>query len=46
MRTAYDAIAQAFKTADKTHKRQTITVGQLKIEIEFSDVIGWVMKVQ
>jgi hypothetical protein len=46
LRTAYDAIAQAFKTAEKTHKKQTITVEQLKIEIEFSDVIGWVMRVQ
>jgi hypothetical protein len=45
LRTAYDAIAQAFKTADKTQKKRTITVGQLKIEIEFSDVIGWVMRV-
>jgi hypothetical protein len=34
----------SFKIADKTHKKQTITVGQLKIE--FSDVIGWVMRVQ
>jgi hypothetical protein len=42
-RTADDAIAQAFKIADKT---QTITAGQLRIEIEISDVIGWVMKVQ
>jgi hypothetical protein len=46
LRTADDAIAQAFKIADKTHKKQTITAGQLKIEIEFSDVIGWVMRVQ
>jgi hypothetical protein len=45
LRTAYDAIAQAFKTADKTQKKRTITVGQLKIEIEFSYVIGWVMRV-
>jgi hypothetical protein len=46
LRTAYDAIARAFKTADKIHKKQTITVGQLKIEVEFSDVIGWVMRVR
>ena len=46
LRTAYDAIVQAFKAGDKTHKKQTITVGQLKIEIEFSDAIGWVMRVQ
>jgi hypothetical protein len=46
LRTADDTIAQSFKTADKTRKKQTITVGQLKIEIEFSDVIGWVMRVQ
>jgi len=46
LRTADDTIAQSFKIADKTHKKQTITVGQFKIEIEFSDVIGWVMRVQ
>jgi hypothetical protein len=45
LRAADDTIAQSFKIADKTHKKQTITVGQLKIEIEFSDVIGWVMRV-
>jgi hypothetical protein len=28
---------RVFKPADKTHKKQTITVQQLKIEIEFSD---------
>ena len=36
----------SFKTVDKPHKKQTIIVGPLKIEIEFSDVIGWVMRVQ
>jgi hypothetical protein len=46
LRTADDTIVQTFKIADKTHKKQTITVGQLKIEVEFSDVIGWVMRVQ
>jgi len=46
LRTADDTIAQSFKTADRTRKKQTITVGQLKIEIEFSEVIGWVMRVQ
>ena len=46
LRTADDAIVQSFKIADKTHKKQTITVGQVKIEIEFSEVIGWVMRVQ
>ena len=46
LRTADDTIAQTFKTADKTHKKQTITIGQLKIDVEFSDVIGWVMRVQ
>jgi hypothetical protein len=46
LRTADETIAQTFKLADKTHKKQTITVGQLKIEVEFSDIIGWVMRVQ
>jgi hypothetical protein len=46
LRTADDTIVQSFKIADKTHKNQTITIGQLKIEIEFSDVIGWVMRAQ
>jgi hypothetical protein len=46
LRTADDTITQTFKIADKTRKRQTITVGQLKMEIEFSEVIGWVMRVQ
>jgi hypothetical protein len=46
LRTADDAIAQTFKVVDKTHKKQAIAVGQLKIEIEYSDVIGWVMRVQ
>jgi hypothetical protein len=46
LRTADDTIAQSFKIADKTHKKHTITVGQFKIEIEFSDVIGWVMRAQ
>jgi hypothetical protein len=46
LRTADDTIAQTFKIADKTHKKQTITIGQLKIDVEFSDVIGWVMRVQ
>jgi hypothetical protein len=46
LRLADDTIAQTFKIVDKTHKKQTITVGQLKIEIEFSEVIGWVMRVQ
>jgi len=46
LRTADDTIAQTFKIADKTRKKQTITVGQLKMEIEFSEVIGWVMRVQ
>src|SRR5215472_18975365 len=46
LRAADGAIAQAFKTVDKTHKKQTIIVGPLKIAIEFSDVIGWVMRVQ
>ena len=46
LRAADDTIAQTFKIADKTHKKQTIAIGQLKIEIEFSDVIGWVMRVQ
>ena len=46
LRAADYTIAQTFKIADRTHKKQTITVGQLKIEVEFSDVIGWVMRVQ
>jgi hypothetical protein len=28
------------------HKKHTIIVGSLKIEIEFSGVFGWVMRVQ
>lgn len=46
LRTADDTITQTFKIADRTHKKQTITVAQLKMEIEFSEVIGWVMRVQ
>jgi hypothetical protein len=46
LRAADDTIAQAFKIVDKTHKKQTIAVGQLKIDVEFSELIGWVMRVQ
>jgi hypothetical protein len=46
LRTANDTIAQTFKIVDKIHKKQTITVGQLKIDVEFSDLIGWVMRIQ
>jgi hypothetical protein len=46
LRTADETIAQTFKIAEKTHKKQAITIGPLKIEVEFSDVIGWVMRVQ
>ena len=34
------------KPSTRPHKKQTIVVGPLKIAIEFSDVIGWVMRVQ
>ncbi len=38
---AEDAAAQAFKAAERTHKRQSVTLGTLKLDVEDSDVIGW-----
>lgn len=42
-RASEEPVLQAFKTAEKTHKQQTVAVGPLKFDIGLSNVIGWAM---
>ncbi len=45
-RTGEEMVVQAFKTAEKTHRQQTVAVGSLKFKIGLSSVIGWSMWVE